>query len=113
MRGDWKLPEGTAKVGTATVRAAAPSMFPSAPAPAPPAISKAETTKRALQALGRLKAGTMNQTEARYAAHLDARKALGEIAWYRFEGIKFRLAESTFYTPDFAVMLSSGELECH
>lgn len=69
--------------------------------------------KRGLQALGRLKAGTMNKTEAAYAATLDQRRVAGEVAWYKFEGIKFRLAENTSYTPDFAVMLADGTLEMH
>lgn len=69
--------------------------------------------KRSLQALGRLKAGAMNKTEAEYCQLLELRKRAGEIAWYRFEGIKLRLADSTFYSPDFAVMLSSGEMEIH
>lgn len=69
--------------------------------------------KQKLQALGRLRAGQMNKTEAAYAQHLELRKRAGEVAWYRFEGIKLRLADSTFYTPDFAVMLSSGEMELH
>lgn len=64
-------------------------------------------------ALGRLKAGAMNSTEAAYAVELDARKAAGDVLWYRFEGLKLRLADSTFYTPDFAVLLSTNELECH
>ncbi len=68
---------------------------------------------RKLQALGRLKAGTMNKTEAAYAQYLECRKAVGEVAWYRFEGLKLRLADNTFYTPDFAVMLTDGALECH
>ncbi|AET90662.1 gp8 [Burkholderia sp. YI23] len=72
-----------------------------------------EAAKKALQALGRLKAGAMNATERRYAAHLEQRKHAGDIVWFRFEGMKFRLADNTFYTPDFAVMLASGELECH
>nr|WP_230963588.1 DUF1064 domain-containing protein [Burkholderia territorii] len=66
-----------------------------------------------MQALGRLKTGEMNQTEKRYAEHLEGLKQAGEIAWYRFEGIKFRLADNTFYTPDFAVMLADGRLEAH
>jgi hypothetical protein len=69
--------------------------------------------KRGLQALGRLKAGTMNKTEAAYAATLDQRRVAGEVAWFKFEGIKFRLAENTSYTPDFAVMLADGTLEMH
>ena len=66
-----------------------------------------------MQALGRMKQGEMNNTEAAYAAHLAERQALGGIAWFKFEGLKFRLGDSTFYTPDFAVMLSGGELEAH
>ncbi|KWK48051.1 hypothetical protein WT81_04960 [Burkholderia stagnalis] len=77
-----------------------------------PAYRRTDAKTR-MQALGRLKAGEMNETEKRYAEHLEARKQTGEIAWYRFEGIKFRLADNTFYTPDFAVMLADGHLEAH
>ncbi|MDX6911769.1 DUF1064 domain-containing protein [Hafnia paralvei] len=69
--------------------------------------------KRSLQALGRLKTGQMNKTESEYCQLLELRKRVGEIVWYRFEGVKLRLADNTFYTPDFAVMLSSGEMEMH
>lgn len=68
---------------------------------------------RGLQALGRLKVGAMNQTEAAYARTLELRKTAGEVAWYKFEGLKFRLADNTFYTPDFAVLLAGGALEAH
>lgn len=64
-----------------------------------------------LQALGRLKLGELNKTEQAYRAHLESLKQAGEVLWYRFEGIKLRLADNTFYTPDFAVMLANGELE--
>jgi hypothetical protein len=69
--------------------------------------------KRGLQALGRLKVGAMNKTEQAYAATLAERQHAGEVAWYKFEGMKFRLADNTFYTPDFAVMLTDGALEMH
>jgi len=69
--------------------------------------------KRGLQALGRLKTGTMNKTEQAYAATLAERQHAGEVAWYKFEGIKLRLADNTFYSPDFAVMLADGALEMH
>lgn len=63
-------------------------------------------------ALGRLKTGEMNKTEARYAEHL--KKIQGTvIAWFKFEAIKLRLADNTFYSPDFAVMLTDGTLEMH
>jgi hypothetical protein len=64
-------------------------------------------------ALGRLKQGQMNKTEAAYGRTLELRKAAGEVLWYRFEGVKLRLADSTFYTPDYAVMLADGSLELH
>jgi hypothetical protein len=66
-----------------------------------------------MQALGRLKQGAMNKTEAAYAQHLRMREMAGEVAWYRFEGIKLRLADNTFYSPDFAVMLADGSMEIH
>ena len=55
----------------------------------------------------------MNKTEAEYAQLLAMRKQAGEVAWYRFEGVKLRLADKTFYSPDFAVMLANGQLEMH
>lgn len=64
-------------------------------------------------ALGRLKAGELNRTELAYQAVLQARKDAGEVAWFRFEGIKVRLADGCFYTPDFAVMLADGSMEMH
>lgn len=64
-------------------------------------------------ALGRLKAGELNRTEAAYQQVLELRKQAGDVLWYRFEGIKLRLADNTFLTPDFAVMTASGEMELH
>ncbi|MCG9014554.1 DUF1064 domain-containing protein [Laribacter hongkongensis] len=69
--------------------------------------------KPRIQALGRLKTGQMNKTEEAYAKHLEQRCHAGEVAWFKFEGLKFRLADNTFYTPDFAVMLASGVMEAH
>lgn len=64
-------------------------------------------------ALGRLPVGQLNKTEQAYAAHLAVLKAAGEVAWFKFEGIKLRLADNTFYTPDFAVMRVDGAMELH
>tara|TARA_R110000851_G_scaffold33896_3_gene90384 strand:+ start:3046 stop:3387 length:342 start_codon:yes stop_codon:yes gene_type:complete len=64
-------------------------------------------------ALGRMKAGKMNQTEAAYAALLEACKQAGEIVWYSFESMTFKLADNTRYTPDFAVMRTDGLIEIH
>ena len=71
------------------------------------------TAKTKLQALGRLKTGQMNKTEEAYASTLKLRQHAGEVAWFKFEGIKLRLADNTFYTPDFAVMLADGSMEMH
>jgi hypothetical protein len=65
-----------------------------------------------LFALGRMKSGERNKTEAAYEAHLEQQKRDGEILWYAFEGMTFKLAKDTRYTPDFIVMKANGELEC-
>lgn len=65
------------------------------------------------RALGRLPAGAMNKTEAAYAQHLELRKRDGDVLWVKFEGIKLRLADNTFLTPDFAVMRGDGQIELH
>lgn len=67
----------------------------------------------AQRALGRLKPGQMNKTEAAYAARLEELRRGGEVLWFRFEGVKLRLADNTFYTPDFAVMRDDGQMEMH
>jgi len=64
-------------------------------------------------ALGRLKTGQMNKTEAAYSEILSMMRHTGEIQWFKFEGVKLRLADNTFYSPDFAVMRKSGEMEMH
>lgn len=57
--------------------------------------------------------GQMNQTEKAWADVLEAKKLLGEISCYEFEKIKLKLADNTFYTPDFWVVLSDGRIEFH
>lgn len=58
--------------------------------------------------------GEMNGTERAYAdTVLEPLKRAGEIAHYWFEQFTFKLAADLRYTPDFVVMLSDGELECH
>lgn len=68
----------------------------------------------AINALGRLPDGVMNKTEAAYEAEiLKPRMLAGEIIWYKFESMKFKLAKKTTYTPDFNVMLANGQMEMH
>lgn len=56
--------------------------------------------------------GTMNKTEAKYALRLDLLQKAGQILSYRFEALKFRLADRTFYTPDFLVV-TPDQIELH
>ena len=69
--------------------------------------------QRRTLALGRLKTGQMNRTEQAYAALLEQRRAAGLVLWWKFEGLKLRLADNTFYSPDFNVLTAEGFLECH
>ena len=56
----------------------------------------------------------MNKWEESYLREeLEPRRIVGEILWYGFEAIKLRLADCTFYTPDFAVLTSDLRLEFH
>lgn len=77
------------------------------------------------RALGRMPTGHMNRLEAQYAEHLERERVAGRVLWWKFEGIKLRLADGCFLTVDFAVMRpqsilawkgeggESGHLEMH
>jgi hypothetical protein len=56
------------------------------------------------RALGRLPAGQMNKLEAAYAAHLELLKASGDIKYWKFEPMSFKLAPLTTYKPDFLIL---------
>lgn len=57
--------------------------------------------------------GVMNRLEAEYALMLDAMKAEGKVLWWSFDAIKLRLADLTFYTPDFLIMRADCGMEVH
>ena len=65
------------------------------------------------KALGRLPRGVMNKTETGYSLWLERQKQAGEILWYKFDCLNLRLADKTFYKPDFLVLPKSLELEFH
>lgn len=54
--------------------------------------------------LGRLKQGAMNKTERKYNDYLESKRMKGEILWFKFDCINLRLAEKTFYKPDFSYL---------
>lgn len=50
----------------------------------------------------------MNKLETAFACELEVQKRAGSIESWRLEAIKLRLADSTFYTPDFSVIANGG-----
>lgn len=78
---------------------------------APPAAAPAAGERR--QRHVRHAAEQMNKTEARYAEHLDALKAAGDVVWWAFESIKIRLAQRTWLSIDFMVRFADGRVELH
>jgi len=57
--------------------------------------------------------GSMNKTEQAYAVYLQQLMLAGEILHFEFEPLKLRLADKTFYTPDFLVVRPDGLMELH
>ena len=57
--------------------------------------------------------GRMNKTETRYAQDLALEVAAGEIVWWGFEALTFKLAHDTRYTPDFILVRQDGTLHAH
>lgn len=55
----------------------------------------------------RREAGRMNRTEEAFSAILDAHP---RVALWRFEPVKLRLADATFYEPDFLVITEDGRV---
>ena len=45
-----------------------------------------------------------NRWEKEYALELEARRQAGNVLWWGYQAIKLRLADRTWYTPDFAVL---------
>lgn len=64
-------------------------------------------------ARGQMKPRTMNKTEAAYSEYLRNQRDIRAIHWFHFEAIKLRLADDTYYTPDFVVLPADGILELH
>lgn len=55
----------------------------------------------------------MNKTESDYAMHLEILRAAGQVKRWDFEPAKLRLADKTWYTPDFRVVMSDDTIEFH
>ncbi|MBM3330078.1 MAG: DUF1064 domain-containing protein [Calditrichaeota bacterium] len=57
--------------------------------------------------------GGMNNLERRYANHLRKRQLAGEIHSFAYERHNLKLADKTYFKPDFEVMLPDGAIEFH
>lgn len=57
--------------------------------------------------------GEMNRTESAYARILTARVIAGEILHYNYEPERLRLADNTYYVPDFRVIMADRTIEFH
>ena len=69
-----------------------------------------------LRARGRFKQrkpGEMNKLEAKYAEHLRGLQLTGMIHSFRYERHNLKLADKTYYKPDFEVMMPDGTIEFH
>ncbi len=60
---------------------------------------------------GYIRPKTMNKLEAAYALCLEAKFRTGEILWYAYEPMKFKLGDGAWFTPDFGVMLKDMTIE--
>jgi hypothetical protein len=55
----------------------------------------------------------MNRLESDYAVVLEAQRLNGTIRAWHYESLKFRLADKTWYSPDFVVIAEDGTIELH
>jgi len=79
----------------------------------PPLFASGGKFTTAKRRAGQTKLGEMNRTEAAYAEHLCGRVIACEIVGWRYEAYKLRLADRTYFTPDFVVQMPDGTIELH
>lgn len=56
----------------------------------------------------RLKPAFKSRWEGQYYEHLRELQHRGDVAWFKYEGLKLRLADGSYYTPDFPQVLADG-----
>lgn len=57
---------------------------------------------------GTIKPKGGNRLESAYAERLEWLQRAGEVLWFKFEGVRLRLGEGSYFKPDFAVMTKDG-----
>lgn len=59
------------------------------------------------------RAEQMNRLERQYSEYLEEQRVIGAIALWVYSPMKLRLADLTYYSPDFMVIAQNGEVEFH
>lgn len=57
--------------------------------------------------------GGRSKTQAAWAEHLDLERAHGSVSFWLEEAVSLRLADRTWYRPDFLVVRPNGQIEMH
>ena len=57
--------------------------------------------------------GGMNGMERDYAIQLDLLKSLGDVTFWAFNEVRFKLADGAWFKPDFFVIYPDGHCELH
>lgn len=68
---------------------------------------------RQMRSLGRVRSRKVDAAIEAYGEFLAVRRCAGDVLWFRAQPIELRLADETYYGPNFAVMVASGHLEMH
>jgi hypothetical protein len=68
-----------------------------------------QLAQKVSQSAARIPRG-MNKLENLFAETLRERQDRGELVWYQFEAIRFRLADGAYYKPDWAAVTNQGNL---
>lgn len=72
-----------------------------------------DVPKKTVKAKGKKNENGLNKLEQAYADELEMQRQRGEIELWKAHPFGLRLANKTFYHPDFLVMLTDGSLEIH
>lgn len=54
----------------------------------------------------------MNKLEGQYGAYLDILKHAGDVLWWRYAPMRLRLADGSYYKPDFGVLTRECLFDC-
>lgn len=68
-------------------------------------------TNRRWHGRARHQPGVMNKQESKFAENLEALRLSGEILSWMYEPLKLKLADRTYYSPDFMVIYPDGLIE--